>query len=61
MPKNCCAQWASYLRLTTARSSFYDLLQHVPIQRQIGHQSLELGVLLAQLPQLPHLERAQFA
>jgi hypothetical protein len=49
------------LRLTTARSSFYDLLQHVPIQRQIGHQSLELGVLLAQLPQLPHLERAQFA
>ena len=34
----------------------HDLLQHVPIQREIRHQAFEFGVLFAQLSQL-----AQFA
>src|SRR5208337_2818959 len=36
-----------------------DLLQHVSVQRQIRHQPLELGVLLAQLPELAQLAQSQ--
>jgi hypothetical protein len=42
-------------RLGVARSYFDDLLQHVPIQCQIGHQALQPGVLVAQLPKLADL------
>ncbi len=47
-----------------------NLLQHVPIERQIGHEAFQLGILLTELPQfaqfaeaeprilpLPHVER----
>ena len=30
----------------------------MPIQRQIGHQTLEASVLIAQFPQLPYLKDA---
>jgi hypothetical protein len=48
-------------RLGVARSFFYDYLQHVPIQRQIGDQPLQPGVLVPQLPQLAHLEQPEVA
>jgi hypothetical protein len=35
---------------------FNDFLQNVPIERQIGYQALEARVLIAQLPQLAHLQ-----
>jgi hypothetical protein len=37
----------------------HDLLQDVPVQRQVRHQPLELGLLIAQLPQLPQLAQRQ--
>ena len=36
-----------------------DLLQHHLVQRQIGHQTLELGVLLAKLAKRAQLVRQQ--
>ena len=48
-------------RLCVARSFFNDFLQHVPIQRQIGHEALQPGVLVPQLPQLAHLEQPEVA
>ena len=38
-----------------------DLGQNVLVERQVGDHALELGVLLAQLPQLPQLRRPEMA
>jgi hypothetical protein len=43
-------------RLGVVRSFFNHFLQHVPIQRQIGHQALQPGVLVPQLPELTNLQ-----
>jgi hypothetical protein len=32
-----------------------DLLQHVPVQREVRHQLLQLGIVIAQLAQLSQL------
>jgi hypothetical protein len=45
-------------RLAVVRSFFDDFLQNAPIQRQIGHQTLQPGVLVSQLPQLEQPEIA---
>ena len=37
----------------------HDLLQYVPVQRQVRHQPFEFAVLLAQLPQLAQLAQCQ--
>jgi hypothetical protein len=39
------------------RAFFSDFQQDVPIQRQIGHQALQPGVLVPELPELPDLEQ----
>jgi hypothetical protein len=46
-------------RLGVARSFFYYFLQYVPIQRQIGYQSLQTGILVTKLPQLAHFQDTQ--
>jgi hypothetical protein len=38
---------------------FNDFLKHVPIQCQIGHQALQPGVLVPQLPKLADLEQTE--
>ena len=48
-------------RLAVVRSFFDDFLEDVPIERQIGHQSLQSGVLVPQLPELTNLEKPQVA
>jgi hypothetical protein len=37
----------------------HDLLQDVPIVREVGDQPLEFAILLAQLPQLAQFTQAQ--
>jgi hypothetical protein len=39
----------------------HDLLQHVPVQREIGDQAFELAILFAQLPQLTQFVQGQAA
>jgi hypothetical protein len=41
------------------RAHDHDLLQDVAVQREIGHQPLQLTVLLTQLPQFPQLAQTQ--
>jgi hypothetical protein len=48
-------------RFDVVRSFFDDFLQDVPIQRQIGHQPLQSGVLVPQLPELADLKQPQVA
>lgn len=48
-------------RLAVVRSLSADFLQNVPIQRQIGHQALQPGVLVPQLPQFASLEQPEVA
>jgi len=48
-------------RLSVARSFFNDFLQHVPIQRQIGRQALQPGVLVSELSELSDLEQSEVA
>lgn len=36
-----------------------DLLEHVPVQREIGHQSLEPRILLARPPELAQFAQSQ--
>ena len=40
---------------------FDNFLQDVPIERQIGHQPLQSGVLIPQLPELADLEKPKVA
>lgn len=54
-----CGNTASRrMRLTTF---FEDVLQHGAIERHIGDDLLELGGLLAELPQLANLGRTKLA
>jgi hypothetical protein len=39
--------------------SSHDLLQHMAIWREIGHQPFELRVFLAELPEFPQFTEAQ--
>ena len=48
-------------RLSVARSFLNAFLQHVPIQRQIGHQALQPGVLVSELSELSDLEQSEVA
>jgi hypothetical protein len=42
-------------------SLYNDFLEDVPIERQIGYQPLQSGVLVPQLPEFTNLEKPQVA
>ena len=47
--------------LGVASSFSNDLLQHMPIQCRIGHQALQPGILVTELPKLAHFEQPEVA
>lgn len=53
------SHWASSRSRADLKVFFEHLLQHVLVERQVGHQLFELRVFLLQLPQPAQLGRAQ--
>jgi hypothetical protein len=53
--KVCWGHCPNFLRSPGVTAFWHDLLQDLPIQAEICHQSLQAPVLISQLPQLSQL------